>query len=80
MHVLQSTCTMYLSIHFLLHPDPSLPRPSHFGVHSRRVSDLQDIPEVDEDVSTSSSACNNGIPPPCDLELERQFVEEDKYR
>lgn len=45
------------------------------------MSDLQDIPELDEDTSTaSSSAGNSGIPPPCNLELERQFVEDDKYR
>ena len=61
--------------------DHSLPRLSHVGPRSRRVSDLQDIPELDEDVSSSSTtADSSGIPPPVDLELERQFVEDGMYR
>ena len=61
--------------------DHSLPRLSHVGPRSRRVSDLQDIPELDEDVSSSSTMTeSSGIPPPVDLELERQFVEDGMYR
>ena len=63
-------------------PDASVPHPSRFGSRGRRVSDLQDIPEMDEDISTSSNTdtpSSSTIPPPCNLELERQFVENDKY-
>ena len=64
----------------ILYPDLSLPRPSQYGTHTRRMSDLQDIPELDEDVSTSSSMSKPGIPPPCNLELQKMFVEDGKYR
>ena len=60
--------------------DPSVPRPTRSSI--RRVSDLQDIPELDEnDVSSSSvSTTSDGrVPPPVKLELNSQYVEDDKY-
>ena len=59
--------------------DPSVPRLTRSRV--RRVSDLQDIPEMDENVSSSSiSTTSDGrVPPPVNLELKSQYVEEDKY-
>ena len=75
-----STQNEEMSLSPFLPSDHSLPRLTHPGSRSRRISDLQDIPELDEDVSSSSNAADNGIPPPVNLELERQFVEEDMYR
>ena len=48
---------------------------------ARRMSDLQDIPEVEEDVSSAStsSSSSSKVPPPTDLELRTQYVEGDKY-
>ena len=76
---------LYTFFHVHIHApflpsDLSLPRPTHPGSRSRRISDLQDIPELDEDVSTSSNTADNGIPPPVNLDLERQFVEGDMCR
>ena len=60
--------------------DPSVPRPTRSRI--RRVSDLQDIPECDENVSSSSIVSTTSdarVPPPVDLELKSQYVEDDKY-
>ena len=60
--------------------DSTVPRPARSRV--RRVSDLQDIPELDEDVSSSSvstTTSDGRVPPPNNLELKTQYVEDDNY-
>lgn len=49
-------------------------QPPRKGVSRRRLSNLQDIEEEDEEVSSGDS-----ILPPQNLELERQFVEGMDY-
>ena len=45
----------------------------------QRSSQLQDITEEEEEVSSGSSSREQPLPPPLNLELDRQFVEGDGY-